>query len=569
MKHTNLNVIQCPLTRCNKCPSWIAPTCEQLLAIKNNNTSKKVILLEPERKSIHVGDAGDNFPTAPPWISNGWETIFIDEEIDILNHSIDLLDVYFVGPYLSIFYREPSSNQIIHRSSPLIKTPLELDLLHKLCSQHDYFIQPQSMTRIRLSERIQQAYSDAFEHISQSIPEISRKTRMRIAEITAHHKTVLGGLFPILFDDKVEEIYLDMPESPIYFDHQNMGRCISDTTLSTKDEMRLITLLRAESNLHLDKSNPSLKSDLQILGTTLRISISIPPLSPDGLHLEIRRAKSKPFTLIELIRNGTLTLEAAATLLLAVSSRFNITITGAPGVGKTTLLNALDMTTPRWWRKIYIEDVLESRLLQEHHQVRIRVNPVDEINARFQKSTEIIKSLHRSPDYLILGEIQTMEHSQALFQAITAGLHTIQTCHSKSAASLVSRWTLNHRINPSNIALMDIIVTLDRPIPGQSKRVLREIVEIKRDLVDGLLVFSGLNTIYNQATDNKLKGWADNGAFLTQAHDIGLENHHCIINSLVELLRNELRKKIGAPSIPLGEKLWDNIHPMEYSSPHL
>jgi Flp pilus assembly CpaF family ATPase len=345
-----------------------------------------------------------------------------------------------------------------------------------------------------------------------------------------------------------------------------MGRCHTNITFPDENITRILTLLRSESNFHLDQRNPSLKTDLIILNNRLRVAASIPPLSPDGLHLEIRRARTKPFTLLELIHNGTMPLEVAATLLLAVTSRFNITITGAPGVGKTTLLNALDMTTPRWWRKIYIEDTLESKLLQKHHQIRIRVDPIDEAEGRFKKSVEIIKSLHRSPDYLILGEIQTREHSHALFQAISAGLNTMQTCHSKSAASLISRWTLNHNINPSNIALMDIIVTLDRPIPGQSKRFVKEIVEVKKQLVDGLLVFSGLNTIYNQnSSREQVTGWADNGAFLTQAHDIGLKNHLPALNALVKLLSNELEKEITPISVPLGEKLWNKIHPMKYS----
>jgi type IV secretory pathway ATPase VirB11/archaellum biosynthesis ATPase len=296
------------------------------------------------------------------------------------------------------------------------------------------------------------------------------------------------------------------------------------------------------------------------------MAISIPPLSPDGLHLEIRRSRNKPFTLIDLVRNGTMTLRAAAALLLAVISRFNITITGAPSTGKTTLLNALDMTTPRWWRKIYIEDALESRSLQEHHQLRIKVDPVDEKQGKSQKSTEIIKSLHRSPDYLILGEIQTMEHSQALFQAITAGLRTIQTCHGKSAASLISRWTLNHGIKPSNIALVDIIVTLDRPIPGKSKRIVKEITEIKKEQANGLLIFSGLNRIYNYNDDNDIAGWDDKGPFLIQAHDLGLKDHIPAFNALISLLKNELKKESESTSIPLGEKLCYNKHPMEYSS---
>lgn len=566
METSRVKIIHCPTIRCNKCPFSTSPTCKQLVAINNSDFPVKVVLSEPKRKTIHFGGINSKCPVSPPWFVDGWETIFLGKNNTILDYSKDIFDVFLVEPYLSIFWHKTPDNQLSHKSFPLVKTPLELDLLEKLCTQSSQFIPPKSLSRIQLNERIQHIQSNVFEFISQSIPELSEKTRIRIAKIVSHHTTVLGPLFPALLDDKIEEVYFDKPESHIYFDHQDMGRCLSDITLSNEDTIRIITLLRSESNQHLDQMNPSLKTELNILGNMLRIAISIPPLSSDGLHFEIRRTRVRPFTLLDLIKNETLTLEAAAILLLAITSRFNITITGAPSSGKTTLLNALDMTTPRWWRKIYIEDVLESRVLQEHHQVRIKVNPVDEMNRKFEKSTEIIKSLHRSPDYLILGEIQTKEHSQALFKAITAGLHTIQTCHSKSASSLISRWTLNHEVNPSNIALMDLIVTMNKPNPGQSKRIVTEIAEIKREIIDGFLHFSGLNCIYNQnGINGNVNSWVNNVAFKIHANEIGLQNPMLAFDVLVALLRDEIENKTRSPFIPLGEKLYRHTHPMEYS----
>jgi pilus assembly protein CpaF len=300
--------------------------------------------------------------------------------------------------------------------------------------------------------------------------------------------------------------------------------------------------------------------DLQIQDASLRFSASMPPLSPDGLHLEIRRARNNPFSIKELIDNGTLTPEVAAVLLFAVSCRFNITVTGGPGTGKTTLLNALDMTTPKWWRKIYIEDAIESREQATHHQVRFRVDPMDELSMKFKKSDEIIKCLHRSPDYLILGEIQTAEHSKALFQAITAGLRTIQTCHSGSASSLISRWKLGHGIQDDNLALMDVIVTLERPRPGESKRRVSEVIEIRRREVNGLLEFSGLNVVYN-SKQGLVGKWADDGAFMSRAREFGVESHIPALDNLTQIIHQD--NSIQNPGI-LSEKLWSNGHPMMY-----
>jgi type IV secretory pathway ATPase VirB11/archaellum biosynthesis ATPase len=270
------------------------------------------------------------------------------------------------------------------------------------------------------------------------------------------------------------------------------------------------------------------------------------------MNLEIRRAKKQPFTINDLIENRTMDVISAALLIAAINSRLNITITGEPGTGKTTLMNALDFTTPNIWRKIYIEDVIESRIIEGKHQIRYRVSPVDEQGSRLDKAKEIVKCLHRSPDYLILGEIQTYEHSQALFQSITAGLHSIQTCHSSSPSGLVTRWTIEQGINPTSLAHMDLIVSMKRPSPGNSRRYVDEIVEIQKELISGLFKFKGLNTIYSNDTPVDVNTLQDTCLFLRDSieaqeifYDIlkNLEKHH--IDSPVSCLNFDSQKHLS------------------------
>ena len=165
-----------------------------------------------------------------------------------------------------------------------------------------------------------------------------------------------------------------------------------------------------------------------------------------------------------------------------------------------------------------------------------------------------------SPDYLILGEIQTAEHSVALFQAIAAGLHSIQTCHSDSSSSLISRWILGHNIDRSNVGLMDLIVTLERPKPGESKRHVKEIVEIRKGTKDGLLTFEGANTVYDNIS-KKIGPFVEDGAFRTLARDLGLENHEQALNSLITSLYND--DKIQDLE-KLSENMWTYGHPMRF-----
>jgi Flp pilus assembly CpaF family ATPase len=515
------------------------------------------MLIEAERGFLHFCDFERMYQTNPPWYVDGWETVFMEANNPLFDELDDILEIYRVQSYLALFKR--FRNRIQYHTIPIVRTALEFSLVDELSDSAMIFENDTVSIRGGITQRVEQATDIISQHILKLLPEINEVTRMVLSKIIAQRRSILGPLIPILLDNLVEEVYLDHPDASVYFDHQRLGRCDTGITFSKDDVPKIITLIRAESNLHLDRSNPSLKMELQVLEASLRLSVSIPPLSPDGLHLEIRRARNSPFTITDLIANGTITPKLASILLLAVACRFNITITGGPGTGKTTLLNALDLTTPRWWRKIYIEDALESRNQELHHQVRFKVDPIDEQSSKSDKSREIIKCLHRSPDYLILGEIQTAEHSNALFQAIAAGLRTLQTCHSSSSSSLISRWKLNHGIQDTSLAMMDLIVTLERPVPGESKRRVKEITEVRRKKVDGLLQFSGLNEVYDARRGHS--NWAHDGAFLSYARDLGYESHVPALGNLTEIVTTG---SYNSDLELLSEHLWSKGHPLNF-----
>ncbi len=557
MKHY-VRIVQCSSNRCGSCPKQSKLECQELVS-GNQNEKESTILMEKSRGLVHIRFSGNPIITEPPWSTEGWESIFIGKDNDLFHNVLDLVDIYRVGPYVSLFFDEQDCHLIGYSHLPVVGTALELSLLSDLVNDYRCSINPVMKKRESVTKQIEHIITDISSQIKRQIPEINENTRTRMAQIAAYRTNILGRIFPILLDEMTEEVYLDGPNSSIYFDHQKMGRCITSSTYDDDEVPRIVTFLRSESNLHLDRSNPSLKMELILLGSSLRLSASVPPLSADGLCLEIRRAKRQPFTVRNLIENDTITRKAAAILLLAVNSRLNITITGGPGTGKTTLLNALDRVTPRWWRKVYIEDAIESMTLRNHHQVRLQVDPVDEQHKRLNKSEEIVKCLHRSPDYLILGEIQTAEHSKALFQAVAAGLHSIQTCHSDSAASLVSRWILGHNIEKSNLGLMDLIVTLERPKPGESIRYVKEIVEIRKGIENGLLIFMGINTVYDSIS--KIVGhFAEDGVFRTLERSLGINNHEKALNSLITTFHNNENLDLGK----LSENMWSYGHPMKF-----
>jgi type IV secretory pathway ATPase VirB11/archaellum biosynthesis ATPase len=153
-------------------------------------------------------------------------------------------------------------------------------------------------------------------------------------------------------------------------------------------------------------------------------------------------------------------------------------VIGSRGTGKTTLLNALDEALDPRLRRIYIEDAVETKDLLErgYHQLKLRVDPFERGGeTQRTKSAEITKILHRSPDLVILGEIQSEEHSRAFFQALSAGVRGLQTFHSSSPEQAVRRWLELHGISKANLLDLGIVVQMLRPQRLSSRRYVQSI----------------------------------------------------------------------------------------------
>jgi hypothetical protein len=181
--------------------------------------------------------------------------------------------------------------------------------------------------------------------------------------------------------------------------------------------------------------------------------------------------------------NGTISLSAAAFLILCMTLRINITISGEPSTGKTTLANAVNLLGPPYWRKISIEDALESISIDEadRHKVTFQVDPFDSIGkTQSTKSNEIIRLLHRSPDWVFLGEIQTAEHSSAMFHALSAGIRGVQTCHANSNEELLLRWKIHHDIPEVSFQSLGLLVHMVKEIDqGPIIRKIAQISEVQ------------------------------------------------------------------------------------------
>ena len=339
-------------------------------------------------------------------------------------------------------------------------------------------------------------FSLARKIVRKIFPELPQGSIDQIAMSAAFDSIGFYKLYFFFLDDDVEELFVDAPNTFLYLDHSRLGRCRTNVILSRFDVERIITQLKTESGLNLDITSPSLKTDLITKLFHLRVSVDIPPLTVDGPSLIFRRFKRNPLTIVDLVMNKTITSEAAAYLIFCLFNRRNILVIGEPASGKTTLVNALDMITPPHWRKISIESVVESvkQAPLNKHQVRFRVDPIERYSSKRRKIYEVTKLLHRSPNYIFLGEILTSEHTKALFNALASGLRGFQTCHASSPESLLVRWVIHHNIPVPCLTDLDLIILMRHILEYRFNR--RHVHRISELILDrSILTLSGVKVI--------------------------------------------------------------------------
>lgn len=272
----------------------------------------------------------------------------------------------------------------------------------------------------------------------------------------------LGELY-LLFKDKcIFEIYLNQTNSQIIVHHKTKGRLITNILFTQELWQSILIQSELNSNQIISRLNPSLKTGLITPLGNLRITIQIPPLSANPTAV-IRRLPSKPITPEDLVLQNQITKGRLSFLIEALNHRKNIIIAGEPGSGKTTLANALLLKSSTFWRLIVLEDASEIILSNQQFPLMVKYSiPSIGKTSVIKREHEISKLLHRSPDYVFLGEIQDKIDTKTMFEAFSAGIKGIATTHSYSLNGLLLRWTRNYDIPIDMASSVDIIVITNK-----------------------------------------------------------------------------------------------------------
>ena len=303
----------------------------------------------------------------------------------------------------------------------------------------------------------------------------------------------LDILQPYVDDDEISEIMVNGKDD-IFIERKGKIEKSEAYFEKVEDLEEVIRRICAKVYREINELNPIVDARL---ASGARVNAVYKNIAINGPILTIRKFPKKEITMDMLIRNGSLTEEAAVYLKKLVISGYNIFVSGGTSSGKTTFLNVLSSYIPKDERVIVIEDSAELQINEVKNIVRLECRNANVQGKGKVDMKQLIKtSLMMRPDRIIVGEVRG-EEVLDMIQAMNTGHDgSLSTGHGNSIEGMLRRLESMflqaadfpiEAIRAQIAEGIDIIVHMGR-LSDKSRKVL-EIAEIK--------TFDGKNILLN------------------------------------------------------------------------
>lgn len=278
--------------------------------------------------------------------------------------------------------------------------------------------------KIRDPDQKRNVYAQQVIEILRASPELKVPSSKYEFYASAVVSEMIGyGLIDLLIkDDKLEEVMVIGPHVPVFVFHRVYDMMMTNVEFSSDMEIQdIVNRIAREVGRRVDLSSPLLDARLP---DGSRVNATIPPASVSGSTLTVRKFRTDPFSIVDLIHNKTISLDVASFLWMCVDGLHaqpaNILVSGGTSSGKTTMLNVLCSFIPSNERTISIEDTSELNL-PLRHWIRLEGRPPG-LEGKGEITLDILtkNSLRMRPDRIIVGEVR---HNEAfsLFTAMNTG----------------------------------------------------------------------------------------------------------------------------------------------------
>ena len=293
-----------------------------------------------------------------------------------------------------------------------------------------------------------------------------------------------GDLAALLEDDSLEEVMYNGGTQCVKVAHRDHGMCRTNVWIDDNDGLQIATNIASFTNVPLGDGPGMVPIFDGRLPDGSRVNGTIPPVSPDGPTLTIRKFKEDPLTMIDLINFGTVNLRLAAMMWVWIEGLdarpANFVIAGGTGSGKTTTLNCLGMYIPWHRRLLTVEDTAELQVYHDHwlrmETRRERPDGTPEVDMN-----DCLKSsLRMRPDRIIVGEVRGSEAATLLTAMNTGHDGSFGSLHANTAQETVTRM-INPPMSVPPIMLtgLDLIIIQARlHVHGRTARKITEVAEV-------------------------------------------------------------------------------------------
>jgi len=251
-----------------------------------------------------------------------------------------------------------------------------------------------------------------------------------------------GKLDVLMNDPNIEDISCNGLNRPIYIWHRKYESIPTNIEFTEEEEYdNFILKLAHMGDKHISSAHPMLDAMLpgrHRLAATFRHEVST-----FGSSFCIRKFREDPFSIVDLIKIGTINATLAAYLWILLENKMSLMIIGGTGAGKTSMLNALISLIKPNDKIVTVEEIAE---LNTNHEnwVQLTSRQGFKFGAADETSIslfDLVKlSLRYRPDYIIVGEVRG-EEAYALFQAVATGHGGICTMHADSLDHAAKRLT--------------------------------------------------------------------------------------------------------------------------------
>lgn len=269
-------------------------------------------------------------------------------------------------------------------------------------------------------------------------PKTDEKTIKMLINYLIEENLGLGKIDILLRDPRLEEVVVNNHTEPVWVYHRKHGWCETNIKIATEARIRhYSTMIGRDIGKEITTLNPLMDAHL---ATGDRVNATLMPISTKGNTITIRKFATEPWTITKFIKSGTISVEAAAFIWLAIQNELSILVAGGTGSGKTSTLNAIGNFFPPNQRIISIEDTRELIFPKNLHWVPLETRlPNPEGKGGVTMLDLVINSLRMRPDRIIVGEIRRKKEAEVLLEAAITGHSVYGTFHANNAEEVVMR----------------------------------------------------------------------------------------------------------------------------------